>query len=134
VPNVVALASPSDPAAFEIVATPVFDDAQVTVAVMSLVVLSVYVPVAVNFWVAPGAIDGLAGVTLMDTTAARTTVRVVDPESVFGEGAAAEIVVVPWANDCAKPFEPAAFEIVATRPSDDAQVTVVVTSWVVKSE
>jgi hypothetical protein len=59
----------------------------------------------------------------MDAKIAGVTVRVVDPVTVLGEGAAAEIVVAPGAKDCANPFEPPAFEIVATVTSDDAQVT-----------
>lgn len=49
-----------------IVATDVVADAQVTDEVMSFVVLSEYVPVAVNCVVVVVLIDGLAGVTAID--------------------------------------------------------------------
>ena len=44
--------------------------------------LSVKVPVAVNCCLRPSAIDGLAGVTAIETSAGCVTVRVVDPLTV----------------------------------------------------
>ena len=51
----------------------------VAVLVRSCVLPSVNVPVAVNCCVVPNAIDGVAGVTANDTSAAAVTVSVVDP-------------------------------------------------------
>ncbi|MFA6008871.1 MAG: hypothetical protein WC799_02730 [Desulfobacteraceae bacterium] len=48
-----------------IVATAVLSEFQVTEVVRSFVVLSEKVPVAFNCWVAPNAIFGLAGVTVI---------------------------------------------------------------------
>jgi hypothetical protein len=59
------------------VATAVLLEFQVTVAVMSCVVPSVYTPVAVNCAVVPSGILGIAGVTVIDTNAAGVTVKVV---------------------------------------------------------
>jgi len=53
-----------------IVATAVFDEFQVTNVVRVCVVLSEYVPVAVNCWVVPLAMTGLGGVIVMDTRTA----------------------------------------------------------------
>ena len=61
VPGVSPCASP--PAL--IVATPVLADPQAAVAVRSMVERSELVPVAVNCWFAPTAIDGFGGVTAM---------------------------------------------------------------------
>jgi hypothetical protein len=62
VPRVAAVASP----VVLIVATLVFDEAHVTEPVMFWVLLSEYVPVAVNCCVAPTWIVGVTGVTAMD--------------------------------------------------------------------
>jgi hypothetical protein len=51
-----------------IVATDVVAEAHVTEFVMFCVELSLNVPVAVNCWVLPFAIDGFAGVTAIDTS------------------------------------------------------------------
>jgi hypothetical protein len=63
-PAAVVVASPSA----TIVATPVFDDVQVTEVVRSCVVLSEYVPVALNCWFVPTAMFGFTGVTAMETS------------------------------------------------------------------
>jgi hypothetical protein len=75
---VVPAATPvASPVAAPIVAKPVFDDFQVTLAVMFFVELSLYVPVAVNCCVAPAAMEGVAGVTAIDcSVAAALTVSV----------------------------------------------------------
>ena len=57
-----------------IVAVVVVAEFHVTVLVMFAVELSLYVPVAVNWCVAPLAIDGVAGVTAIDTSVAAVTV------------------------------------------------------------
>src|SRR5271169_264584 len=67
-PTVAPVASPLEPVAVEMVATAGVAELQVTWAVMSCVVWSEYVPVAVNCFVVPAAMDGLAGVTAMDVS------------------------------------------------------------------
>ena len=62
-----------------IVALAVVPEAQVTEPVMTAVVASEYVPVAVNCWFVPAAIDGFAGVTAMLVSVADVTVRTVEP-------------------------------------------------------
>jgi hypothetical protein len=52
-----------------IVATPVFDDVQFTVAVTFRILLSAKVPVAVNCWAPPAGIEAFGGVTEIDTRA-----------------------------------------------------------------
>jgi hypothetical protein len=61
-PAVAADASPEE----LIVAAVVFDEAQVTDEVMFCVLLSEYVPVAVNCTVVPACADGFVGVTAME--------------------------------------------------------------------
>jgi hypothetical protein len=60
----------ASPVVAPIVANAVFDDFHVTLVVMFFVELSLYVPVAVNCCVAPEAIEGVAGVTAIDCSAA----------------------------------------------------------------
>ena len=69
-PAAIPAACPFVPAALLMVATPMLDELQVTVPVRSLVLLSLYVPVAVNCWVLPDAIVGVAGVTAIEMSAA----------------------------------------------------------------
>jgi hypothetical protein len=68
-----------------IVATDVSDELQVTCMVISLLVPSEYVPVAVNCWVTPTGMLGLAGVIDIEDKAAEVTVRVVLPEDPVSE-------------------------------------------------
>ena len=56
------------PPAFETVAVAGADDAHVTESVRSWTEASVKVPVATNGWVVPSAIDGLVGVTAIETS------------------------------------------------------------------
>ena len=58
-----------------IVATAGVADAHVTWLVRFCVLLSLYVPVAVNCCVVPFAIDGFAGVTAIDCSVAAVTVN-----------------------------------------------------------
>ncbi len=62
-PAVALVASPSEPAALLIVATAGVLEAQVTCAVRFCVELSEKIPVAVNCWLTPLGVLGLAGVT-----------------------------------------------------------------------
>ena len=64
-PPATAVASPAE----LIVTAAVFEEDQVTCVVMSCVVLSLYVPVAVNCWVAPAFMVVFAGVTVMELNA-----------------------------------------------------------------
>ncbi len=74
-------------------------------------------PVAVNCCVVPNAMDGPAGFTVIETSAAVLTVRVVEAE--IGPDAA-EMEELPFATLVAKPRLPAALLMVATEPSDES--------------
>ena len=77
---IVALPTPAPEArpAFPIVATAVADELQFTALVRSCVLPSLYVPVALNCWVVPFAMDAVKGVTDRETRpgALTTTVTV----------------------------------------------------------
>ena len=83
-----------------IVATVVVSEVHVAVLVRFCVELSEKVPVAVNCFVFPLAIEGFAGVTAIDTSAGAVTVRVVVPLTAPD---AALIVLVPVATAVANP-------------------------------
>ena len=83
------------------VALDVLDELQVTWAVISRVVPSEYVPAAANCWVAPTALLGLAGVTVIEVKVAALTVRVVVSE-ILPE--VTLMVVVPAATAVARPL------------------------------
>ncbi len=108
VPSPVLVANPE----LLIVATAVFPAVQATEVVMSWVLPSEYVPVAVNCWVAPKSIDGRAGATAIATrVGAEVTVNLVEPVTLPD---VALMVAVPPANALANPFVPATLLIVAT--------------------
>jgi hypothetical protein len=107
--------------------TIVIAELQMTSVVISRVVPSAYVPVAVNCWVVPRGMLRLAGVTAMDDRAAEVTVRVVLPEIV---SKVAVMVAVPVATPVTKPV----LLTVAIDGSDEFQVAGVVISWFVLSE
>jgi hypothetical protein len=107
-----------------IVAVEGVSDVHVAVLVRFCVVPSVKVPVAVNCWLVPFAIDGVAGVTAIDTSAAEVTVSVVDPVS---EPEAAVIVAVPSLTLLANPCVGAALLIVAAPGVSELHCTVLVT-------
>ena len=73
-----------------------------------------------------------AGVTAIELRVAVVEVRVVDPDLPL---MVAEMVVPPVAVEVtvARPFEPDAFEMVATVVADEAQLTEVVMFWLVPS-
>jgi hypothetical protein len=82
------------------------------------------VPVAVNCWVTPAGMLGLAGVRDMEDRAADVTVRVVlaeelELEKLLGVVEAAVIIVVPGEMAVARP----PLSIVATDVFDELQVT-----------
>ncbi len=89
----------ANPAAL-IVATLVVPELHVTVSVRFSVELLLYFPVAVNCSVAPAVIEGLAGVTAMDSRVGAVTVSVVEP---LIEPDVAVIVVLPCATLVARP-------------------------------
>lgn len=102
-----------------IVATFVAEELQAEEVVRFCVLPSEYVPVAVNCCGAPSPIEGDAGVTAIDTSAA-VTVSSVEPV-ILPE--AALMVVVPEANALAKPCFPATLLIVATVAFVELHVT-----------
>ena len=104
-----------------IVATEVVADAHVTEPVMTAVVASLYVPVAVNCWFAPATIEGFAGATAMLCTVAAVTVRTVEP---LISPTVALMLLVPAATPWARPLE----LIVALAVVPEAHVTVAVRS------
>ena len=112
VPTATAVANP--PALM--VAVVVVPEAHVTEAVRFCVLLSLYVPVAVNCCVRPLATEGLAGVTAMDFRVAAVTVSTVDPTI---DPDVALMVLVPTATAVAIPAEP----MVAVAVVPDAHVT-----------
>jgi hypothetical protein len=119
VPKVTAEANPVfNP----MVATGKFEDAQVTLVVMFCVLLSLYVPVAVNCCVLPLATDGLGGVTAMDCSVAAVIVKVV--AGLTTVPCCAVICEVPTPTEVAIPV---LAPIVATVVVADVHVTVVVT-------
>src|SRR6516165_8710371 len=109
------------------VATVVSAEAQVTWVVRTCVELSEYVPVAVNCWVVPLAMLGLAGVRAIDSRAAAVTVSVVEPLML---PMVALILELPVPLAVAKP----AAVMVATVVAAEAQVTWVVRTCVELSE
>ena len=109
------------------VATDVFDDLQVTCVVISWLVPSEYMPVAVNCW---GTIMGMIaedGVTAMEDRVAGITVRSVLPEML---PEMAVMMDVPAATAVARPL----LSTVATDIFDEVQVTWVVMSRLVPLE
>lgn len=81
VPPSTEVAKPREPSALLIVATPVPDEFHVTFSVISWVVLSVNVPLALNSFASPLAMIGFSGSTEMDAIVAFVTLNVVDPET-----------------------------------------------------
>jgi hypothetical protein len=108
-------------------ATEVSDELQVTCVVISRVVPSERMAVAVNCWVAPLNRLGLAGVIAMEDSVAEATERVVLPETV---PEVAVMVAVPTELAVARPLP----STVATDGLCEVQVTCAVISWVVPSE
>jgi len=119
------------PLLLPIVAMDVSDEAQKTWVVISLVVPSEYVPVAVSAMLPCKVKNGLAGVIVMNVRGTGTTVRVVLPE-IFGVLVieVAVMVVLPAATAVARPV----LLTVATVGSEEVQLTTVVISKLVVSE
>jgi hypothetical protein len=84
--------TPCERPAESIVATDGVSDDQAAVLVRSMIVESEYVPVAVNCWLAPFWIEGFEGPTVIISSSAGFTLRVVEPETAL---TVADIVVEP---------------------------------------
>ena len=121
------VARPFEPVVLLTMVTVASEVDQVTVPVMSLDVLSVYVPVAVNCCEWPSGTAGATGATAMLTKAAGVTFSVADPEI---EPRSAVTVTVPTATVAASPAVLAALLTVAVPPSDELQCTTAVRSCV----
>jgi len=117
------VASPCEPAALLIVATPAFEVLHVAKLVRFCVVLLENVPVAVNCCVDPVGKEEVRGVMEIEINVAGDTVNTVDPDMLPD---VAVIVVEPAATGVASPFEPVALLMDATDVDDELQVTVVV--------
>ena len=99
VPGAIAVASPCVPSELLMVAMSGADDAHVTVEVITLVLLSAYVPVAVNDCVKGTAMEAVGGVTAIDINGL-VMVRVAVPEMLPSVAMIVEVVlgVTPVAN------------------------------------
>jgi hypothetical protein len=113
---VVPIAKPVAKPVLLIVAAAALDELQVTELVRFCVLLSLHVPVAANCCWPPMEIEGLAGVTAIDTSTGGPTVSPVEPVI---EPSSASIVAVPVATPVARP----APVIVATDVAEESQVT-----------
>jgi hypothetical protein len=91
------------------------------------------VPVAVNCWVAPAAIEAVVGETPMLTSTAGVTVRAAVPE-MSPDVAVMVVAPDPLAVAVASPCEPAVFETVAAEVTDDDHVTELVMLAVLRLE
>lgn len=108
-----ARAVPSPPRAID--TTPLFDEAQVTEAVMSCKLASENVPVAVNCWRVPRDKTAFPGAISIETNVALTVVTVrVAVEEIFPE--LAEIVETPGVRPLTRPALPAIMLATATFP------------------
>jgi hypothetical protein len=109
-----------------IVATPVSDDFQVTPSVMSTVVPSSSVAIAVNCSVSSEVIDALVGLTAIERKFATVTVTLVEPLIVTE---VAVMLTVPYETPDTKP----PFDTVATEVSSEDQLTEPVMFFVLPS-
>jgi hypothetical protein len=96
-------------------ATLVFEEVHVTASVITTVLPSSNVPVAINCWVSPEVIDAVVGVTSIDFRLAYVTETVVAP---LMDPDAAVMLAVPAATPVASPV----LLTVAISTSDDVQV------------
>jgi len=106
------------------VATAAEEELQLAVPVRSCVLLSLYVPVAVNCWLIPFAIEAFAGVTDREVRTAGATVSTAKLLMLFD---AAVIFVVPLATLVARP----PLLTVATEVAEELHVAVLVRFCVV---
>jgi hypothetical protein len=106
-----------------IVAVAGVSDVHVAVLVRFCMLPSVYVPIAVNCCVVPRAIEGVGGVTAIETSAAAVTVSTVDP---LIDPEVAVMLAVPSATVVAIPIVEPVLLIVATLVVSELHCTVVV--------
>lgn len=130
VPTPREVASPFEPAALLIVATPVAEEFHVTDEVRFCVELSENVPVAVNCLVLPRAMLGFTGVTARDVSTAEVTMSVAGLEVVPVNDDV--MVAVPTLTAVALPRESDALLMVATPVFDVDHVATVVKSSVLE--
>jgi hypothetical protein len=109
------------------------EEPHVTAVVITCCVPSEYLPVATYCWFVPRAMLWLAGVTEIDTRTAGVIDSVAVPEMLV-TGSVAFIVVVPIANDVARPLVLLALLMEAADAFEDPQVADIVRSWCVPSE
>jgi hypothetical protein len=100
------------------------DEVQVTELVRSCALPSLYVPVAVNCWLVPLAIDALPGLTDIDTNTGDVTAKLVEPVTV---PEVAVIIVLPGLTLVASP----PLLTVAIVVADEVHVTMLVRVCVV---
>jgi hypothetical protein len=115
----------------ETVATELFEDDHVAVAVTSWMLLSEKCSVAVNCWVWPAAMEAVVGETVTLTGTPAMTVNNAVPNM---SPEVAVMVVAPRATPLARPWDPALLDTVAVAGTDDDHVTEVVRFWVLRSE
>lgn len=120
VPTPDPVAKPFDPCALLIEAVAGTDEVHATSFVKFCVLLSLYVPVAVNCSLVPSAMLGFGGVIASDTKVAADTVSEVEPDTL---PSTAPSVVVPMASAVARAFDPDALLIGATAGTEEFQVT-----------
>lgn len=121
------LANPSEPAALLMVATPVFEEVQVTCVVMSCVEESVKVPVAAYCGFTPSGTEILGGVRLIETSVALVMVSLALPITAPN---VAVMTAAPGSTPVASPSEPAALLMAAKLEFEELQTTWVVMSFV----
>src|SRR3954470_8121279 len=100
------------------VATLVVDELQIREFVRLCVLPSLYVPMAANCWVSPAGMEGLAGVTAIDTNVGVVTVSDAEP---LIDPAVAAMVVVPALAATADPRLPASLLTLARAGCEELQ-------------
>jgi hypothetical protein len=127
--TVVPMATPvAMPVEAPMVAAAGVADVHVIPAVITCVEVSLYVPVSASWLVEPLMTMGAAGVTAMETSVAGVTVNIAVPEML---PEVAVMVVEPTVKAVAVPMVDPVVLMVATVVLDDAQVTVLVMTFVV---
>lgn len=129
-PTPVAVARPFWPAVLLTVAAAPVEGLQSTEAVRFWVVLSLYVPVAVNCSWVPLAMLGFTGVTAMEVNMAAVIWRLMEAETPPRDAVSA---AVPTCCPSTTPCEPAALLTVTTAAFEEPHTTDAVRFWVVPS-
>jgi hypothetical protein len=123
-----AVASPCDPAAFEIRAL-ALDEDHVALCVRFIVDPSVYVPIAMYCCVSPLATDCVAGLTAIETRAAAVAVSVAVPE-MPDTGSVAVTTLAPRLTDVARPAGIVGAFATLIEPLEEAHVALFVRTCV----